>query len=180
MPRLREVLDGAKPKTKIKIGSVDGSAWYIITNVQTVLENTDEIDKALHDYLEARYVKAEESLALSLRNPMDIKAYMNKQYMKHKSSTVPDFSWEGYMAEFEKYRKILEGKRRSCVTIEDARATAKPLLDREVIDVSKSIGKDGYRIIVEGLEEGLWWDASEKKKGDKIYGFRSVKDSDDI
>ena len=175
MPTLFDVLDGAKPNTKVKIGAVDGSSWFIVTTVKMVMDNANDIDKALDDYLKTRHQRAEEVLAQALRNPMDIKAYMAKQLVKHKSSIVPDFSWEGYMEEFKKYCSNLEAKRRTCIALEDAKVTAKPLMDREVVDVSKAI-EEGYRILIEGNEEGLWWDSSERKKGDKIYGFRAVKD----
>jgi len=177
---VRETLEKFEDSQKVKIGASGGSGWFVIGTVEEIKANLADIETAIMVYPNQRLERAEKAFSKACHNPMDMSAYMLKQLARHQQGFVPDLTWEGYLKEFEKYCHTVETKLATIRRMEDAKYNVKQLMDREVLDVSKSIKKDGMRILVEGNEEGLWWDAEEKKEGDKIYGFRAEENNEHI
>lgn len=159
--KLSELLKTIEKSSLLKVGSEDGSGFWIVGTPNYIRENQDYINSKVYEYLCKLRSNAEERLTQTLRNPPTLFSYANE---KVKNCVEPSFSVDEYIAQVKKWFCAIEARKRSLQNQEHALNNLCPILSRNVIEWGEcdhSIEVAEYRILVSGTENGKFWTTDE-------------------
>lgn len=149
----------------IKVGSKNGCGWWYVGQVSDFIKKMTDISLELQKSLKSAEKAAERNLDSKLRNWPTPERYTRFQLRKNdfeKSLTYNAYNaWlTGWFISVAKQKKaVIKAKENTKSFIE--------LSKREVIETSKAdeaIEEDCILILVEGVEDGMFWSTDEAEK----------------
>lgn len=165
----------------IKVGSKNGCGWWYVGQVSDFIKKMTDISLELQKSLKTTEKAAERSLDSKLRNWPTPERYARFQLRKNdfeKSLTYNAYNTflTGWFISVAKQKKaVIKAKENTKSFIE--------LPKREVIETSKAdeaIEEDCIRILVEGVEDGMFWSTDEAEKLPAIGIRGPISQEDDL
>lgn len=161
---LRQALRSLEPETKIKVGAINGTAWFYIGTNDDLEHNFAEYDSAIMRMWRKKLANAKETLRTILTSTVTIESYVRSQiYGKGK----PDFTVEGYRKHVEDCFRTIKLVHAMMVRCREIIDNPIALSTRPVVDVYKSdikTEKEYTQIRIEGFEQGVYWTSEEAEK----------------
>lgn len=158
---LRQALRNLEPESKIKVGAINGTAWFYIGTNDDLERGFADYDAALMRMWKKKLKNAKDSLKVLLTVTVTIESYVMSQIRR---SGTPEFTIEGYKAHIEECLRNVRYLHHQMQRCQDIINNPVPLSMRPVVDTYKATLKEekGYTLIrIEGFEPGVFWTSGE-------------------
>ena len=158
---LRQALRKLEPGSKIKVGAINGTAWfYIGTNDDLEFHFTD-YDAMLMRMWRKKLKNAKDSLKVLLTVTVTIESYVTGELRR---SAKPDLTLEGYRKHVEECLHSVKYLHQQMQRCQNVLNNPVPLSIRPVVDTYRATvkeDKDYTCIRTEGYESGVFWTSEE-------------------
>lgn len=166
---LGEVLSRFDENQLVKVGSKDGSSWFYIGTKKVLIGNDLIYDAEIENWLKDRLDTAKKTLNDKMKCEPTYFNFTKGEIDKFLNGGICDLSIEKYHEYVQRYWKGIMTRARTVIKREGAIKTQIPLLSRPVVSADESIKGDGIRIVIEGTEEGRFWDKEEADELGKTF-----------
>lgn len=166
---LGAVLSRLDENQLVKVGSKDGSSWFFIGQKKVLIGNDLIYDAEIESWLKERLKTARQTLNDKMKQEPTYFNFTKAEIDKFLNGGICDLSIEKYHEYVKHYWKGIMTRAKTVIKREEAIKNQIPLLSRPVVSADESIKGDGIRIIIEGTEEGRFWDKEEADALDKTF-----------
>jgi len=148
----------------IKVGSKNGCGWWYVGTVKDFIKKMDDISLELNKALKAIKKTSERNLETKLRNWPTPERYARFQLRKNDFEKA--LTYNAYNAWLSNWFTSVAKQKKSIIKAKENVKFFVDLYKREIIETSKAdevIEEDCIRILVEGVEDGMFWSTDEAK-----------------
>lgn len=161
---LRQQLRKLEPGTKIKLGAINGTAYFYVGTNDDLESKFAEYDEQIMRMWRKKLQNAKDSLRVLLNSTVTIESYVTSQLRRPEK---PDLTIEGYKAHVENCLRQVRFLHHTLVQCRDVINNPIPLSVRPVVDCLKNTIKEEREYInirIEGYEAGTFWSSDETAK----------------
>lgn len=165
----------------IKVGSKNGCGWWYVGQVSDFIKKMTDISLELQKSLKTTEKAAERSLDSKLRNWPTPERYA--RFQLRKNDFEKSLNYNAYNTMLTGWFISVTKQKKAVIKAKENAKSFVELSKREVIETSKAdeaIEEDCIRILVEGVEDGMFWSTDEAENLPAIGIRGPISQEDDF